>query len=62
MCGGWFKHGIGSIVAKALPIAAAFIPGVGPLASAALNMPSISIPTRLAVLINRSVGLVCMVL
>lgn len=31
-----FDHGIGKIFAKVAPIAAAFIPGVGPLASAAL--------------------------
>lgn len=37
MCGHFFDHGVGKIIAKVAPIAAAFIPGVGPLASAALT-------------------------
>lgn len=36
MCGHFFDHGIGKVLAQVAPIAAAFIPGVGPLASAAL--------------------------
>lgn len=47
MCGGFFKKGIGKIIAKALPIAAAFIPGVGPLASAALSAGAGALSSRL---------------
>ncbi len=37
MCGHFFDHGVGKVLAQVAPIAAAFIPGLGPLASAALT-------------------------
>lgn len=47
MCGHFFDHGIGKVIAQALPIAAAFIPGVGPIASAALSAGAGALGARL---------------
>ncbi len=47
MCGHFFDHGIGKVLATVAPIAAAFIPGVGPLASAALVAGTAGLSSKL---------------